>query len=400
MKKILLLFFILILSGCSYATDVENQAFVVAIGIDKGVHYPLKTTFVFANPSGGGGGGEENSPKTPKSDSVTIEAPTVYSAVRKLDSIKSKTINLSHIKIVIFSDEVAKEGIKEHLSAFASSRDFRPNTYVSITEGNAGEYLKGVKPAQEIFIEKYYDNIMHKVAADKVNEAYLYYLFFNIEENFSGSLVPLAALNKNENEIMPSDFIPSGDDFDYDARAGEILRDAENPAEMLGSAILKNDKMTGTLGSFDTDLARIICNEYYPRNYSIKYPGKESFLTFRLIQQQSAKVNAEIKNKNADISISVPISIEYVDAGLIENNMEKSKVFCEFLEERLNKKAEDLIYKSQKIYNCDFLGLGNSVKKQFPDMKAWYNWNWGEKYSTAEIKVNFDVKYADFEEAN
>ena len=52
MKKILLLFFILILSGCSYATDVENQAFVVAIGIDKGVHYPLKTTFVFANPSG------------------------------------------------------------------------------------------------------------------------------------------------------------------------------------------------------------------------------------------------------------------------------------------------------------------------------------------------------------
>ena len=409
MKKILAVIFIsaVLFSGCSYSTDVENQAFVVAIGIDKGDSFPLKTTFIFANPSGGssgggggGGGGEEQSSSTPKPDSVTVEAPTVYSAVRKLDSIKSKTINLSHIKIVVFSDEIAKEGVKDYLRAFASSRDFRPNTYVCIAKGDAGEYLKEVKPAQEIFIEKYYDNIMHKVAADKVNEAYLYYLYFNVSENFSGSLVPLAALNKSKDSPPSPDAHPEGDDFEYESRAGEIMRDAKNPAEMLGSAIMRNDKMVGTLGSFKTDLARIICDEYYPRNYSIKYPEKNDFLTIRLIQQERTQIKTKLVNGNAEIVIYVPISIEYVDAGKIENNIEESKKFCDFLEKKLNEKSKELIYDSQFVYGADILGLGNSMKRHFTDMKEWKKWNWKDKYSSAQIKVVFDVEYADFEEAN
>ena len=141
MKKLIasLLVTCIILSGCGYGTDVENQAFVVAVGIDKGDSFPLKVTFVFANPGGGGGsggggggGGEEKSSSSPKSDVVTIEAPTVFSAIRKLDAIKSKTLNMSHVKIVIFSDTIAQEGVKKYLSGFASSRDFRPNTYVCV----------------------------------------------------------------------------------------------------------------------------------------------------------------------------------------------------------------------------------------------------------------------------
>lgn len=405
MKKLtaILLSVCVILSGCSYGTDVESQAFVVAVGVDKGDSFPLKVTFVFANPGGGssgGGGGEEKSPSTPKPDVVTVEAPTVFSAVRKLDAIKSKVLNLSHVKIVIFSDTIAAEGVKEYLSGFASSRDFRPNTYVCVSQGDAQEYLKSVKPAQETFIEKYYDNIMHKVAADKVNEAYLYYLYFNVTEDFSGSLVPLVGVNKNKLSDPAPSTHPESDDFAYEARAGEILRDAENPAEILGCAIFKNDKMIGTLGSFQTDLARIICNEYYPRNYSIANPESTDFVTIRLMQQKTPDVKSEIKNGNAKLHITVPVSIEYVDAGKIENNKEKSARFCKYLENELNDEAKKLIASAQTQYNADILGLGESLKHHFPDVKAWHNWNWESKYPSAQISVSFNVAYADFEEAN
>ncbi len=409
MKKLIaiLLSVCIVLGGCGYGTDVENQAFVVAVGIDKGESYPLKATFIFANPSGGssggeggGGGGEGKSPSTPKPDVVTVEAPTVFSAIRKLDAIKSKAINMSHVKIIMFSDTIAQEGVKEYLSGFASSRDFRPNTYVCVSQGDAQEYLKSVKPSQEIFIEKYFDNIMHKVAADKVNEAYLYYLYFNVTENFSGSLVPLAGVNKNKMDDPSPEIHPESDDFAYEARAGEILRDADNPAEMLGSAIFKNDKMIGTLGSFQTDLARIICDEYYPRNYSIKYPGSSDFVTIRLIQQNSPDVKGGIKEGNAVIHINVPVSIEYVDAGKIENNKKKSDQFCKYLENSLNENAKKLISTAQNVYNCDFLALGNSLKHHFLDIESWKKWNWESKYPTAKINVSFDVAYADFEEAN
>lgn len=411
MKRIsaLLSILVLLFSGCSYGEDVDAQSFVIAVGVDKGKSFPLKVTFVFANPEGssggggesdgGGGGGEEKS-SSGASDIVTVEAPTTFSAVRKLDSIKSKKINLTHTKIVVLSDEIAKEGIKTFLSGFASSRDFRPNTYVCVSNGDAQKYLDSVKPSQEAFIEKYYDHIMRKFASDKVNDSYLYYLFFNVTQSFSGSLVPLVGVNKNkldDPQIMPME---GKDDFSYEARAGEIIRDAKNKAEILGSAIMKNDKMIGTLGSFQTDLSRIICNEYYPRNYSIEYPQSPNFVTVRLFQQTSPEINTKIKNGSTIFDISIPLSIEYIDSGKIENDTIKSAEFCRYLEKRLNEETKKLIDDAQHKYESDFLGLGNYLKRHFIDVDAWENFKWEEKYKSAKINVSFKILYADFEETN
>ncbi len=400
MKRIISVLFLVIifLSGCGYGTDVDSQSFVIAVGIDKGTVYPLRMTFVFANPSGSSSG--DKSPSAPTPDAVTVEAPTVFSAVKKLDAIKSKEINLTHTKIVIFSEETAKDGIGDFLSGFASSRDFRPNTYVCIAKGNAEKYLTSVKPSQEEFIEKYYDHIMQKVVSDKVNEAYLYYLFFNISDKYSGSLVPLVGVNKNKLPKKQEQLYTDGDDFSYEARAGEIVRDADNPAEILGSAILYNDKMVGTLGSFETDLSRIICGEYYPRNYSITYPQKEDYVTVRIIQQTSPRISTKIKNGNAIINITIPVSLEYVDAGKIGNNEKNSREFCSFLEKELDFYAEKLMHDSQTKYKSDFLGLGDNLKIHFPDMTAWEKFNWEEKFLSAKINVSFKVVFADFEETN
>lgn len=401
MKKFLILILCIVplLSSCGYGEDVDNQSFVIAIGIDEGKTYPLRMTFVFANPSGNNSE-EEKSPSSPSPDTVTVEAPTPFSAVRRLDAIKSKKINLTHTKIVIFSDSVAKRGIGDFLSGFASSRDFRPNTYVCISRGSSEDYLNKVKPSQEEFIEKYYDHIMQKVVSDKVSEAYLYYLFFNVSDSGSGSLIPLVGVNEN---ILPVSSYPINtkvDDFSFEARAGEILRTASNETEILGCAILRNDKMVGTLGSFHTDLSRMICNEYYPRNYSITYPESPHYVTVRLIQQTKPHITSEIKNENAKINITIPVSIEYVDSGKIGNSPEKSKKFCNFLEKELDFESSKLISDAQSKYKSDFLGIGKSLKYHFTDYTEWENFHWEDKFPYADINISFKVTFADFEETN
>ena len=401
MRKIIIsiLLVCLLLSGCGYGTDVENQAFVIAVGIDKGKNFPLSVSFVFANP--GGNESQGGAPSAPKPDIITVEAPTVFSAVRKLDSIKSKAINLSHTKVVVFAKEKAREGIKDYLSGFASSRDFRPNTYVCVSECDAEKFLKNIKPAHETFIEKYFDNIMQKVAEDKVNEAYLYYLYYNMTEDFSGSLVPLVGVNDNKlSEENTNGKIEENDDLAYEMRAGEILREGKNPAEILGCAVFKNDKMIDTLGSFHADLARIICNEFYPRNYSISYPGKSDFVTVRINQESRTEIKTKIKNNKAYIDINVPVSLEYIDAGKIENHTRESQKFCRYLESKFEEESNKLITYSQQEQNCDFLDLGNFLKCHFPDMRKWKKFDWENKYSDAQIRISYRVMYADFEEAN
>ena len=102
----------------------------------------------------------------------------------------------------------------------------------------------------------------------------------------------------------------------------------------------------------------------------------------------------------AKIDISIPVAIEYVDAGKIENDRKKSKEFCSFLAERLNQETKELLSMTQSQYKTDILGLGERLKHHFPDYEKWNNFNWEEKYPHAKINVKFMITYADFEEAN
>ena len=243
MKKLCLFLIVTLLTatlgGCGYADEIDEQTFLVALGIDKGKKYNVRATFIFANPSEGGDKESGSGTKSKKTDIVTVEAPGVYSAIRQLNSIKSKKIEMSHTKIIVFSKELAKEGIESFIYGFAGARDFRPNTYVCISKCSAEKYLRNVKPSQEVFVEKYFDLIMQKVAADKVNETYLYYLYYNIADKHLGSAVPLVNVNKNK---LPEEEVPETeelDDFAMNLKAGELVRKSENETEVSGCCIFR-----------------------------------------------------------------------------------------------------------------------------------------------------------------
>ena len=382
MKRLIIFILLssILLSGCNYGIDIDEQSFVIAVGVEKGKAYKLRTTFVFCNPSESGGGEKDaKSGSAAKStDIVTIEAPSVFSAIRQLNGIKSKKINLTHTKLVVFSEELAREGIEEYINSFASSRDFRPNTYICISEGSSDKYLRNVKPVLESYIEKYYDHIIKKVASDKVNEAYLYYLYFNLAEKYSGSVVPLVGINKNSLPKEDSPQTIESDDFAINEKPGDILRKAENEAEVFGSAIFRNGKMVLKIGSF-------------------KESGE--FVTVKVTQDTRPEIKSSIKNGKAIIRIKVPIEMEYVDPSVIDTP-KKSDKFKKYITSVFNKKVDSLIKKSQTKYDCDLLGLGEFLKKHFIDYKEWEKFNWEQKYKEADIKVTFKIRFADYEEIN
>ena len=403
MKKLCIFLIVLAVtaSGCSYANDIDEQAFIIAVGVDKGVKESLSVTFLFSTPSpsqGGGEGGGESGGDNKNKDMITIEAPTIFSAARRLNAIKSKKINLTHTKLIVFSEKLAKEGIKDYVLGLVSSRDFRPTTYICVSKGKTEKYLKSIKPTQDTFIEKYIDHIMSKTVSDKVGEAYLYYLYFNLLENYSSSMVPLVGVNDNK---LPDDSEKSTyitDDLDYSKKAGSIPRKSDNKAEVSGYAIFKNDRMVTTLGEFSSTLAKLICNEYYDENFSFYYPHVENYVTVTIRQKEPPVVKTKIKKGNAVVKINVPIEIKYVDPHALNHSDLSSLSFQDFLEKKLNKKAKSLIKKMQQTYNCDILGIGDHLKKHFLTVKQWENFKWKNKYNSADISVSFKITEADYEE--
>ena len=108
-------------SGYLHEQDINDLAYVIAIGFDVGNDDKLKLTFQISIPSGNssgssGGGGSSSSEKG-VSDTLnqTVECNSFNSGLNTANNIISKRLNLSHCKFIIFSEELASLGILDYI---------------------------------------------------------------------------------------------------------------------------------------------------------------------------------------------------------------------------------------------------------------------------------------------
>ncbi len=161
-------FLCLSLTGCYDGREVEAAAYTIALGIDKGETQRYQYTFQLSNPLELGGsmetkntkeapeGGEEATQENKTVSNISIEAEDFYLAVNQLKSHLSKEPDFSHLKLIVFSNEAAKEDVLEHASLLFWEQEVRPSTNVCLAE-SAGEFLKKVKPTLEQSTARYYE---------------------------------------------------------------------------------------------------------------------------------------------------------------------------------------------------------------------------------------------------
>lgn len=93
-------------SGFNQGQEVDDFAYAIAIGIDTSSSNNIKMSFQFAKPVNSSDSGTSE----PQPSFIhTVDASSIGSAINLLDSYMSKRINLSHCKVVVFSEEFAKE---------------------------------------------------------------------------------------------------------------------------------------------------------------------------------------------------------------------------------------------------------------------------------------------------
>ena len=112
MKKVFnkLLIFILIIvvitafSSSYSALNIDNLATVVALGIDTSDTNNLRLSFQFTLPTSvSESGSSEQSP----SIIYTVDASSISSGVNLINTYIGKSVNLSHCKVIAFSEEIA-----------------------------------------------------------------------------------------------------------------------------------------------------------------------------------------------------------------------------------------------------------------------------------------------------
>ena len=123
-----LLLILLMLTSCWNYREVNEMAIVIGAAIDKGKTEKYMLTVELLDVSGG----QETKLST---RILSVEGETVFDAVRRFILLEGKRGYWGHIRILIISEEIARDDITGVLNFFRQDAETRGDLYVIVSKG-------------------------------------------------------------------------------------------------------------------------------------------------------------------------------------------------------------------------------------------------------------------------
>ncbi len=380
--------------NASYTSlNIDNLAYVVAIGIDVGKNDVYKVSFQFIPRSSEEKSESSTSSNGGKSVINTVEAPSLNTAINLTNSYLARKINLSHCKVIIFSEQVATYGISKEIYSLINNSQARPSANIIICKNSAERYIKDTNPILENLITKYYELFPNSGKyTGYIYNATLGDFFNQLVSNTCEPFAILGGINSN--------MYSNNNKISYSNNTGNMkstetsfsgLRGSEN----IGVAVFKNDKLVGELNATETLCLSIIKGEV--SSFLIHVPNpKDSEKEIDLIIYPSGKrnVTVDIVNGSPYITFSEKFvgkiysaskDKEYLNAEEIKNLSDLSNKYLENI-------LKNYLYKTSATYGSDINDFGRYALSKFLTIDQFNEYDWKNNYKNSTFKVSVDTQ--------
>lgn len=376
----------MLLTGCGDRLEIEKQAHVVIIGLDLESDKLFKVTFQIANPQIGSSerGKAENEPP---SDTISLVAPDITSAKELANSVIPRKLNFAHLQTMIIGEDVARSPLFHHLIASSSGDpEMRREVTLMITKEKAIDFIEKNKPKLETRPHKYYQFMQDRwrdtghVPFSTINRYF---------QRLQGELflVIYATTERNEEE--------SKDEDAY--LAGEVPQQLGDPAQVIGSAVIKEGKMIDTLTGEETRLALLLRRKQVAHSMiaAVPDPTKKDYqVSIRLLKNKDTKVKLNVKKDPPEVQVTIPLKAQILSIPSLTDyvlNLELQKKLQESIAKELEKKTLELVHKAQKKYKADPFQWHLIARKKFWTLDAYNQFNWEKKFTEAKVTVQYDI---------
>ncbi len=380
--------------NASYTSlNIDNLAYVVAIGIDVGKNDVYKVSFQFIPRSSEEKSESSTSSNGGKSVINTVEAPSLNTAINLTNSYLARKINLSHCKVIIFSEQVATYGISKEIYSLINNSQARPSANIIICKNSAERYIKDTNPILENLITKYYELFPNSGKyTGYIYNATLGDFFNQLVSNTCEPFAILGGINSN--------MYSNNNKISYSNNTGNMkstetsfsgLRGSEN----IGVAVFKNDKLVGELNATETLCLSIIKGEV--SSFLIHVPNpKDSEKEIDLIIYPYSKrnVTVDIVNGSPYITFSEKFvgkiysaskDKEYLNAEEIKNLSDLSNKYLENI-------LKNYLYKTSATYGSDINDFGRYALSKFLTIDQFNEYDWKSNYKNSTFKVSVDTQ--------
>ncbi|GMK41866.1 spore germination protein KC [Paenibacillus sp. CCS19] len=378
MIVMLLLVFLLPLTGCWDRRELNELAISVGLGIDK-VGERYRVTAQVVQPSevatSKGSSGFSTPVTTYRASGVTI-----FEAIRKMTTVSPRKIYASHLRIVVIGEELAREGIAEALDLLSRDYELRMDFYILVAKGTSAEdLLELLTPLDKIPANKIFNSIQVSEKAWAPVSAMTMDMFIR-DYKSKGNNPVLSGIKATGNEAK-----------------GKRRSNVEklNPDARLrnnGLAVFRMDQLIGWLSEEQSKGYNYIVDRVKSTVGHVPCPGEKGNIALEVIRSKS-NMKTEIRNGRPHLIVDLDVEqnvgevmckVEITDEGVIDT-----------LEREAEKSLKDIVERTiaagQQKFKCDFFGFGDALHRS--NLKAWKQMenDWDEHFAEASLTVNAKV---------
>jgi spore germination protein KC len=393
--KLLLLLcpLVLLLTGCWDQLELEEQAYVVVMGLDKGDKGLIDVTFQIANPQVGSTD-KGSAPNEPPSDTVTFSTPDILSAKDLANSVVTRTISFSHLRTIVVGEELAKTVEFNHIFA-AAKRDpeLRSESNLLVSREKAKDFLKNNKPKLETRPHKYYEFMQDRwrdtglVPYSTLNR---YFQRLGTDTLFLAIYVTSASAKKQK----------TSNEDDY--LAGEVPHESGDPSEIIGSAVFKAGRMIGTMTGEETRFTLYMRRRALVRSFIASYedPLDPKYrISVRLMKDDDTRIEVKTGGQKPEVRVTVPVRLQILSvSSLIDyvTNTHNQNELLRSLEKQFEEISQRMVTKSKEQFKAEPFLWNLNARKQFLTMQDYYDYDWSKHFLEAKVDVHYDLRIESF----
>ncbi len=365
------------LTGCWSRHELNDLGITLGVGIDKQDGKYLVTAQVVIPEAISAKKGEHGAPATMVQESGT----TVAEAFRKMTIHTSRKIYLSHLRTLVISEEVAREGIKNVLDFFKRNRELRPDFYITIAKGSKAHQALSVIPRLE------------RVPAERVFRS----LELSEKEWAPTTGVFLDELTTNI-VSKGKEAVLTGMQTIGDVERGNTMHNTERLSDVAVTrfsslGVFKKDKLIGWLNEEESKGYNYVEDKVKRTQGFIACPKGKGNIGVD-VNQSTTDMKASVKDGNPEITVKIELEQSIVD---VQCDVDLTKIDIIYELERESKQkvenfVEKTIRKVQKDFKSDIFGFGEAIHREDPKYWAKVEDHWDEEFAKLPVRVDVDVK--------
>ncbi|MBP2654701.1 MAG: hypothetical protein H6Q73_2270 [Firmicutes bacterium] len=354
MKKCLLLIIICsMLTGCWDRHELNQLGIVGAFGLDLDpATGNIKVFTEILNPQILK---KEGTP--PNSSPTQLEITTgvtLFEAFRNISKQFDRIAYFSHTRVIIISEDLAKEGLLPYIDFFARSDQIRPLVRIIIAKNTSPLQLLSTTSGMENFQAYYLRSIINH---DTQNSQSINVTLLDFIKTMSGEGInPIAGVMQIIEQPSPPD-----------------KNDKTAPKAVIfsGTAVFHKDKLVGYMNEQETIGLNWLREKTTDGYINIPFPPGEDTFIVAEIKQASSRIKPQLENGEIHFLIEIQTEGDIIETSSSSNisKLEILRMVETALENEIKKDVSSTIDAAQNQFHTDILGFGRALYRNYP--KEW-----------------------------